>query len=114
MTPVTATPEATAAPTVTVTPEPTATPNPTETPAPTAAPEPTTEPEATEKPAVSATPDSEEDTAEEARAASGEKVKVESSHWYQSPFVWIIGIGVLAAVILLIYHKSKENRDGKR
>lgn len=94
--------------------QPTATPNPTETPAPTAAPEPTTEPEATEKPAVSATPDSEEDTAEEARTASGEKVKAESSHWYQSPFAWIIGIGVLAAVILLIYHKSKENRDGKR
>lgn len=84
MTPVTATPEATAAPTVTVTPEPTA------------------------------TPDSEEDTAEEVRTASGEKVKAESSHWYQSPFAWIIGIGVLAAVILLIYHKNKENRDGKR
>ena len=84
MTPVTATPEATAAPTVTVTPEPTA------------------------------TPDSEEDTAEEARTASGEKVKAESSHWYQSPFAWIIGIGILAAVILLIYHKNKENRDGKR
>ena len=84
MTPVTATPEATAAPTVTVTPEPTA------------------------------TPDSEEDTAEEARTASGEKVKAESSHWYQSPFAWIIGIGVLTAVILLIYHKNKENRDGKR
>ena len=84
MTPVTTTPEATSAPTVTVTPEPTA------------------------------TPDSEEDTAEEARTASGEKVKAESSHWYQSPFAWIIGIGVLAAVILLIYHKNKENRDGKR
>ena len=84
MTPVTATPESTAAPTVTVTPEPTA------------------------------TSDSEEDTAEEARTASGEKVKAESSHWYQSPFAWIIGIGVLAAIILLIYHKSKENRDGKR
>ena len=94
--------------------QPAATPNPTETPVPTASPEPTTEPEATEKPAVSATPDSEEDTAEEARTASGEKVKAESSHWYQSPFAWIIGIGVLAAVILLIYHKSKENRDGKR
>ena len=94
--------------------QPTATPNPTETPAPTAAPEPTTEPEATEEPAVSATPDSEEDTAEEARTASGEKVKAESSHWYQSPFAWIIGIGILAAVILLIYHKNKENRDGKR
>lgn len=94
--------------------QPTATPNPTETPAPTAAPEPTTEPEATEEPAVSATPDSEEDTTEEARTASGEKVKAESSHWYQSPFAWIIGIGVLAAVILLIYHKNKENRDGKR
>ena len=92
----------------------TATPNPTETPAPTAAPEPTTEPEATEKPAVSATQDSKEDTAEEARTASGEKVKAESSRWYQSPFAWIIGIGVLAAVILLIYHKNKENRDGKR
>ena len=114
MTPVTATPEATAAPTVTVTPEPTATPNPTETPAPTASPEPTTEPEATEEPAVSATPDSKEDTAEEARTVSGEKVKAESSRWYQSPFAWIIGIGVLAAVILLIYHKNKENRDGKR
>lgn len=94
--------------------QPTATPNPTETPVPTASPEPTTEPEATEKPAVSAAPDSEEDTVEEARTASGEKVKAESSHWYQSPFAWIIGIGVLAAVILLIYHKSKENRDGKR
>lgn len=94
--------------------QPAATPNPTETPVPTASPEPTTEPEATEKPAVSATPDSEEDTVEEARTASGEKVKAESSHWYQSPFAWIIGIGVLAAVILLIYHKSKENRDGKR
>ena len=92
----------------------TATPNPTETPAPTASPEPTTEPEATEEPAVSATPDSKEDTAEEARTVSGEKVKAESSRWYQSPFAWIIGIGVLAAVILLIYHKSKENRDGKR
>ena len=92
----------------------TATPNPTETPAPTASPEPTTEPEATEEPAVSATPDSKEDTAEEARTASGEKVKAESSRWYQSPFAWIIGIGVLAAVILLIYHKNKENRDGKR
>lgn len=92
----------------------TATPNPTETPAPTASPEPTTEPEATEKPAVSATQDSKEDTAEEARTVSGEKVKAESSRWYQSPFAWIIGIGVLAAVILLIYHKSKENRDGKR
>ena len=114
MTPVTATPEATAAPTVTVTPEPTATPNPTETPAPTAAPEPTTEPEATEEPAVSDTQDSKEDTAEEARTVSGEKVKAESSRWYQSPFAWIIGIGVLAAVILLIYHKNKENRDGKR
>lgn len=94
--------------------QPTATPNLTETPVPTASPEPTTEPEATEEPAVSATPDSEEDTVEEARTASGEKVKAESSHWYQSPFAWIIGIGVLAAVILLIYHKSKENRDGKR
>lgn len=94
--------------------QPTATPNPTETPAPTAAPEPTTEPEATEEPAVSATPDSKEDTAEEARTVSGEKVKAESSRWYQSPFAWIIGIGVLAAVILLIYHKNKENRDGKR
>ena len=94
--------------------QPTATPNPTETPAPTASPEPTTEPEATEEPAVSATPDSKEDTAEEARTASGEKVKAESSRWYQSPFAWIIGIGVLAAVILLIYHKNKENRDGKR
>ena len=92
----------------------TATPNPTETPASTAAPEPTTEPEATEEPAVSATPDSKEDTAEEARTVSGEKVKAESSRWYQSPFAWIIGIGVLAAVILLIYHKNKENRDGKR
>ena len=92
----------------------TATPNPTETPAPTASPEPTTEPEATEEPAVSATQDSKEDTAEEARTVSGEKVKAESSRWYQSPFAWIIGIGVLAAVILLIYHKSKENRDGKR
>ena len=92
----------------------TATPNPTETPAPTASPEPTTEPEATEEPAVSATPDSKEDTAEEARTVSGEKVKAESSRWYQSPFAWIIGIGVLAAVILLIYHKNKENRDGKR
>ena len=92
----------------------TATPNPTETPASTAAPEPTTEPEATEEPAVSATQDSKEDTAEEARTVSGEKVKAESSRWYQSPFAWIIGIGVLAAVILLIYHKSKENRDGKR
>lgn len=97
-----------------ITEQPTATPNPTETPAPTAAPEPTTEPEATEKPAVSATPDSKEDTAEEARTVSGEKVKAESSRWYQSPFAWIIGIGVLAAVILLIYHKNKENRDGKR
>lgn len=94
--------------------QPTATPNPTETPAPTAAPEPTTEPEATEKPAVSDTQDSKEDTAEEARTVSGEKVKAESSRWYQSPFAWIIGIGVLAAVILLIYHKNKENRDGKR
>lgn len=94
--------------------QPTATPNPTETPAPTIAPEPTTEPEATEKPAVSATQDSKEDTAEEARTVSGEKVKAESSRWYQSPFAWIIGIGVLAAVILLIYHKNKENRDGKR
>lgn len=94
--------------------QPTATPNPTETPAPTASPEPTTEPEATEKPAVSATPDSKEDTAEEARTVSGEKVKAEFSRWYQSPFAWIIGIGVLAAVILLIYHKNKENRDGKR
>lgn len=94
--------------------QPTATPNPTETPAPTAAPEPTTEPEATEKPAVSATQDSKEDTEEEARTVSGEKVKAESSRWYQSPFAWIIGIGVLAAVILLIYHKNKENRDGKR
>ena len=92
----------------------TATPNPTETPAPTASPEPTTEPEATEEPAVSATQDSKEDTAEEARTVSGEKVKAESSRWYQSPFAWIIGIGVLAAVILLIYHKNKENRDGKR
>ena len=92
----------------------TATPNPTETPAPTASPEPTTEPEATEEPAVSATPDSKEDTAEEARTASGEKVKAESFRWYQSPFAWIIGIGVLAVVILLIYHKNKENRDGKR
>lgn len=92
----------------------TATPNPTETPASTAAPEPTTEPEATEEPAVSATQDSKEDTAEEARTVSGEKVKAESSRWYQSPFAWIIGIGVLAAVILLIYHKNKENRDGKR
>ena len=55
-----------------------------------------------------------EDTAEEARTVSGEKVKAESSRWYQSPFAWIIGIGVLAAVILLIYHKNKENRDGKR
>ena len=94
--------------------QPTATPNPTETPAPTASPEPTTKPEATEEPAVSATPDSKEDTAEEARTVSGEKVKAESSRWYQSPFAWIIGIGVLAAVILLIYHKNKENRDGKR
>lgn len=94
--------------------QPTATPNPTETPAPTASPEPTTEPEATEKPAVSATQDSKEDTAEEARTVSGEKVKAESSRWYQSPFAWIIGIGVLAVVILLIYHKNKENRDGKR
>ena len=94
--------------------QPTATPNPTETPALTVAPEPTTEPEATEEPAVSATPDSKEDTAEEARTVSGEKVKAESSRWYQSPFAWIIGIGVLAAVILLIYHKNKENRDGKR
>lgn len=94
--------------------QPTATPNPTETPAPTASPEPTTEPEATEEPAVSATQDSKEDTAEEARTVSGEKVKAESSRWYQSPFAWIIGIGVLAAVILLIYHKNKENRDGKR
>lgn len=94
--------------------QPAATPNPTETPAPTASPEPTTEPEATEKPAVSDTQDSKEDTAEEARTVSGEKVKAESSRWYQSPFAWIIGIGVLAAVILLIYHKNKENRDGKR
>ena len=94
--------------------QPTATPNPTETPALTVAPEPTTEPEATEEPAVSAAPDSKEDTAEEARTVSGEKVKAESSRWYQSPFAWIIGIGVLAAVILLIYHKNKENRDGKR
>lgn len=94
--------------------QPTATPNPTETPASTASPEPTTEPEVTEEPAVSATQDSKEDTAEEARTVSGEKVKAESSRWYQSPFAWIIGIGVLAAVILLIYHKNKENRDGKR
>lgn len=108
MTPVTTTPEATAAPTVTVTPEPTATPEPTETPAPTA--EPTETPEATEEPEVTAISDSKEDTAEEAQTASGEKVKAESSRWYQSPFAWIIGIGILAVVILLIYHKKKSNK----
>lgn len=108
MTPVTTTPEATAAPTVTVTPEPAATSEPTETPAPTA--EPTETPEPTEEPEVTAISDSKEDTAEEAQTVSGEKVKAEFSRWYQSPFAWIIGIGILAVVILLIYHKKKSNK----
>ncbi|MDO4337019.1 MAG: SH3-like domain-containing protein [Eubacteriales bacterium] len=86
----------TAAPTVTPTAEPTPTAEATATEAPEETP--TEEPEATSEPSPSETED---------QAASSEDVET-SEIPAVNPFIWILGIAVLIAIILLIYHFIKN------
>lgn len=114
----------TAAPTVTPTTKPTATPTveptptaeATATPTPEATATPTAEPTATKEPEATATEAPPEETPEaspaetEDQAASSEDVKT-SEVPAVNPFIWILGIAVLIAIILLIYHFRKNKSD---
>lgn len=98
---VTLTPSATQKPdsvTPTELPEASAAPSPTEPPAPTATAEPTETPE----PEVTA------ETSDKEVEASGQSVEAKESNTSYMPLIWILGIAVLAAIGVIIYHYKKR------